>query len=490
MMKVELPIFDEAFEWPKQAVRERSWLEAARRWAVLREAYPEHPAVWSQAAYAHIEAGELEQADTLLEYAFQKFPDNPHVFLQSAVLAMRQEKWEKASQFLYQARQKFPNSVAIWMKSADFSEGQGDIEQAESHNKKARQCAGDKPVPWPLIQYAELAMNSGQWETALVRWNTLRNDFPHIPSGYLRAAEAARQLGHLKESRQLMLAQQYGRDVSGDISCEADNDITPRILRVGHHGHFGGLIELIWTKAKFNLRSEVQRNYLSYGWWVLEPLLHMVVYYVVFGLLLNRGDENYPVFLLSGLIPWMWFMKAVSASSASILAGQNLMLQVGLPSIFFPLVVLIQATLKQIPVFILLFFFVFIQGHNPTIQWWFLIPVMVVQMLLIMFFSCLVAAIVPFMRDLIHLVSTGLTFLMFMSGVFYDYKNISVEWQELFLLNPMAFMLKCYREILIDGVSPDLYSLLWWGVGSAIGFLLLLILYKRLRYTFPRIVME
>jgi len=183
-------------------------------------------------------------------------------------------------------------------------------------------------------------------------------------------------------------------------------------------------------------------------------------------------------------------MKAVSGSSSSILAGQNLMLQVGLPSIVFPLVNLLQATLKQLPVFILLLGFVWSQGYFPSTHWWGLIPVIIVQLLLVTAFASAVAAVIPFARDLAYLVPTGLTFLMFMSGVFYDYRSISVEWQELFLLNPMAFLLKCYREILIDGVLPDLTALAWWAAGSAVACLLLMLAYRRLRYIFPRIVME
>jgi len=487
-MKNELLSSEEAFEWPYQSVREKNWLEATRRWAVLRKAYPQHPATWCQAAFAHIEAGQLGQADTLLSFARQKFPNNPNTFLQSAELAIRQEAWDDAEVYLFQAREQFPDVVLIWMKSAECAKYQGDIEQAEFYNKKARQCVSGKNLPGAFIQYAELAMYTEQWEQALNRWEVVRNLFPNIPVGYLRAAEAARQMGYLKEARQLTLSQQYGDDVF--VDDQSNHPREHREVIQGGHARLGGLVELIWTKALFNLRSEVQRNYLSYGWWVLEPLLHMIVYYVVFGLLLSRGEQNYPVFLLTGLVPWMWFMKAVSGSSSSILAGQNLMLQVGLPSIVFPLVNLLQATLKQLPVFILLLGFVWSQGYFPSAHWWGLIPVIIVQLLLVTAFASAVAAVIPFMRDLAYLVPTGLTFLMFISGVFYDYRSISVEWQELFLLNPMAFLLKCYREILIDGVLPDLIALAWWGAGSAVVCLLLMLAYRRLRYIFPRIVME
>ena len=215
----------------------------------------------------------------------------------------------------------------------------------------------------------------------------------------------------------------------------------------------------------------------------------MVVYYVVFALLLQRGGENYPVFLLTGLIPWMWFMKAVSGSSNSIIAGQNLMLH-GLPSIVFPLVSLLQATIKQLPVFVLLVGFVWLQGYTPDFHWWGLFPVIIVQALLAMAFACTVAAIIPFIRDLSYLVPTGLMFLMFLSGIFYGYQSISEKWQSLFLLNPMAFLLKCYREIFIDGVWPDMQTLGWWGLGSAIVCSIVLPAYQRLRYIYPRVVME
>lgn len=257
-----------------------------------------------------------------------------------------------------------------------------------------------------------------------------------------------------------------------------------------HHKNPWRLLELIWTMAFFNMRSEVQRSYLSYGWWILEPLLHMVVYYIVFDKLLHRGGEGFVVFLLTGLVPWMWFLKAVNTSSGSILSSSRLMLQVGLPSIVFPLVAIMQATLKLIPVFILLLCLMWLNGYSPNIHWLALIPVLIIQALLVIACACTIAAIIPFLRDLSYLVPTGLTFLMFLSGIFYDYRNISPKWQELFLMNPVAYLLKSYREILIDSATPDFQRLMIIGVVSGVTCLLLLLLYKRLRFIYPRIATE
>ena len=166
------------------------------------------------------------------------------------------------------------------------------------------------------------------------------------------------------------------------------------------------------------------------------------------------------------------------------------MLQVGVPSIFFPLVMLLQTTIKQLPVFVLLIGFVWLQGYPPGIHWWGLVPIVIVQAILTIVFACAVAAFIPFIRDLSYLVPTGLTFLMFLSGIFYDYKSIAADWQDLFLLNPIAFLLKCYREIFMEGVLPDFITLAWWGLGSTVSCLLLIFAFQRLRYVYPRIVME
>ena len=256
------------------------------------------------------------------------------------------------------------------------------------------------------------------------------------------------------------------------------------------HTNFAHPFEFIWTKANFNLRAEVQRNYLSYGWWVVEPLLYMIVYYVVFGVFLNRGEENFTVFLITGLIPWMWFSKSVTSCSNSILAGQNLMLQIGLPTIFFPLIALLQVSIKQLPVFLIAIIFIWLHGFSPDVYWWGLVPVLIVQAMLTITFACTIAAIIPFSRDLGYLVPTGLTLLMFLSGVFYDYRSIASGWQDIFLLNPIAFLLKCYRDIFITATPPDFIVLTYWGMGGAIGCVLVLISYQRLRYVYPRIVME
>src|SRR5476649_826708 len=123
-------------------------------------------------------------------------------------------------------------------------------------------------------------------------------------------------------------------------------------------------LELVWVKAKLNLKSEASINYLSYAWWVIEPLLQMAIYYLVFSFLLKQGGPDYVPFLLTGLIPWIWFGRSVSHAQGSIIQGKYLMNQVHISKVFFPLTFILQDAIKQILVFILLLIFLLLYGYN------------------------------------------------------------------------------------------------------------------------------
>ncbi|MGR5177860.1 ABC transporter permease [Vibrio mediterranei] len=257
-----------------------------------------------------------------------------------------------------------------------------------------------------------------------------------------------------------------------------------------HSVNIKRILELIWVKASLNLRSEASVNYLSYAWWVIEPLLHMVVYYVVFSFLLARGGDNYVAFLLTGLIPWLWFAKTISHTMGSILGGKELMNQLFIPKLFFPLVCVVQNTVKQIMVFFLLLGFLWAYGITPNVSWLMAIPIIFVQLLLIIGCSLLAALAVPFIRDMSFVIPTALQFIMFCSGIFFSHHDIPEYAQQYFFLNPMAVILAAFRDVLVDGVVPNIIHLSYVAGFSLVLIVLAAWLYKKLEYVLPRAVLE
>jgi len=217
--------------------------------------------------------------------------------------------------------------------------------------------------------------------------------------------------------------------------------------------------ELIWYKTWAGLRAEASQNYLSFLWWIFEPLLSMAVYYLVFGILIKRGTADFVPFLLIGLILWQWFANTIAHNMNSILGSRQLMTQVDLPKAVFPSVVACMDVIKFSCVFMLLLIFLWCYGFLPNSHYLALPVVLLIQFTLNLTFAYFVAALIPFFPDLRFLVQAVLQLVFFVSGVLFDGASIPEQYQPYFYLNPMANLLDSYRDILMFDRWPDWRSL-------------------------------
>lgn len=251
------------------------------------------------------------------------------------------------------------------------------------------------------------------------------------------------------------------------------------------------LLKVVWEKSRLNLKSEAAVNYLSYIWWLIEPVLHMLVYYLVFESLLKRGDgPGFVFFLLTGLVPWLWFTKVISQGSTSLVMGKALMSQLAIPKLFFPLVIVTQCSVKQVLVFSILLVFLLLSGFSPSIHWLALLPVIFAQLLLMIPLACLLAVALVFVRDLSFIIPTVLQFMFFCTGIFFRLDDIAGEYLQLFYLNPMAGLVQQYREILLNNAWPEWLYLGKLGLAVAVLWVLTLYVYRTQEYAITRVAQE
>ena len=251
------------------------------------------------------------------------------------------------------------------------------------------------------------------------------------------------------------------------------------------------LAEVLFTKLVFNLKAEAAKTYLSYVWWLLEPALMVGVLYLVFGVFLSTRTPEFLIFLECGKIPFLWFSKSVSNASRSIIAGRGLINQVSIPMPFFPILVVFQDAFKQTVVFAFMFTFYFIYGLDVTWVWFSVIFVILTQLLLIIALSLFVAAITPFLPDFRYLIASGMMALMLGSGIFYSYKDVILpEHQELFLMNPVANLIKNYRQVLMDNVLPDWTALAYICLGSIALIIVMTLYYRKADTIYARLIAQ
>ena len=246
--------------------------------------------------------------------------------------------------------------------------------------------------------------------------------------------------------------------------------------------------DLILKNAQAGLRAEISRGYLGMLWWIIEPLIYMGVFYVVFGHLMHRGDNNYVIFLLLGLIVWKWFHTTVNTGANSLMNNKGLMNLVYVPKIVFPLTNVVVNTFKFFLVFFLFIVIVQFASIKPSIYWLWLPVLILIQLFLIIAVTSLLASVMPFFPDLHFILDNILLMLLFLSGIFFNISNLPKHLQKYLKLNPIAAVIDMFRQVILSGVSPDLGELACVIIFSFFIFLAALFFLRRFDRIYPKII--
>lgn len=246
-------------------------------------------------------------------------------------------------------------------------------------------------------------------------------------------------------------------------------------------------LQLIYYRALAELKIESKKAYLGIVWWLLDPLLYLVIFYIVFELVFKRGGEGFVAFLLCGLVFWRWFDSSVRVAANSINKERVLMSQVYLSKIVLPSTMILTSAVKFLFVLALFLVFLVLTG-NPVTEGWLYLPVlMILQFMLIVGVGLFLSALIPFFPDLMIFVNYGMTFMFFLSGIFFDIGEVDGPVKAVLYLNPMAILIEGYRNAMINNISPLSSYLLYVLSISVIlciaGYLLL----KRNDLKYPRI---
>ena len=238
---------------------------------------------------------------------------------------------------------------------------------------------------------------------------------------------------------------------------------------------------LVHVQARMALKADASKYFLGYIWWILEPLLFVGVFYVVFNVILDSRREDFLVFLMCGKLPFVWFSKSVTQASNGIVTNAGLIGRIDIPKSLFPMAIIQEGVYKQVAVFALLIVVLIMYDYQPGVVWLWLLPIVIVNYLMIIGFAFLGSMLVCFMRDFSMLISLGMIFLMFTSGIFWDVRALPDPYMTdlVLALNPVAFILDAYRQVLMENTPPDLAQLAALALGSAILIWLMLGLLNR-----------
>lgn len=223
---------------------------------------------------------------------------------------------------------------------------------------------------------------------------------------------------------------------------------------------------LIYNLVLRDLKSRYRNSVLGFVWSLLNPLAMMVVFTIVFSVLMpNNQIENYPIFLLCGLLPWNFFTASIMSGTNSIVANGNLVKKVFFPREVLPLATVL-ANLVNFLLALLVLFVVLLVFRMPWSPWLFLLPVVIlIQTAFALGIVFLLSAMQVYYRDTLIVLDVVLLAWFFLTPVFYStsilpatYTVAGVELpvsRLMYTLNPMASLINMYRDILYWGYRTD-----------------------------------
>jgi lipopolysaccharide transport system permease protein len=255
------------------------------------------------------------------------------------------------------------------------------------------------------------------------------------------------------------------------------------VSEISHHRELLGF--LVWRDVKIRYRQTL----LGGLWAIMQPLLAMLIFTVVFNRIAGVHSDGppYPLFAYAGLAPWFFFTNSVSQSSNSLVSNQHLVSKIYFPRIFIPLGSM-GPFLIDLCLSLLLCLGLMVHYHWPLSRNIVLLPIFV--------FGCIItaggvglilSAVNVNFRDVKYAVPFLMQMGLFVTPVIYPLRYIPARWQPLLALNPMAGMVMGFRHALLGSyVSWTTMTISF--VTSAVLFVAGLFIFRRMELRFADII--
>jgi len=214
--------------------------------------------------------------------------------------------------------------------------------------------------------------------------------------------------------------------------------------------------ELLWFLALRDIKVRYKQTALGAAWAILQPLLTMLVFSVVFGRLARIPSEGipYPVFAYCALLPWQLFAYALTQSSNSLVTNQRLITKVYFPRLVVPIASLLCGLLDFAVAFPVLLGLMLYYGIVPGVAVAAL-PLLVLLALLTSLAAGLwLSALNAIYRDVQYALPFLTQFWLFVTPVAYPASLVPERWRWLFGLNPMAGVVEGFRWALLGRPHP------------------------------------
>ncbi|MFH1903534.1 MAG: ABC transporter permease [Candidatus Omnitrophota bacterium] len=248
--------------------------------------------------------------------------------------------------------------------------------------------------------------------------------------------------------------------------------------------------ELFWFLALRDILIRYKQAVIGIAWSILQPLLTMIVFSIIFGRLAKLPSDGvpYPILTFTALLPWQFFAQSMSSSSQSIVGGASIISKVYFPRLIIPASAVISGIIDFCISFVILI---------GMMVWYKIVPtanIIYLPLFLLLAFTAalgvglwLSALNVEF-RDVFYIVPFLVQAGQFISPVAYSSSIIPEKWKLLYSLNPMAGVIDGFRWCILGTATPNWTGIIISAVSVLVIFAGGLLYFRKMERTFADVI--
>jgi ABC-type polysaccharide/polyol phosphate export permease len=244
----------------------------------------------------------------------------------------------------------------------------------------------------------------------------------------------------------------------------AATDTLPRTA--SHRGRLRELYarrETILYLVSSNLKAGHRNKALGNLWNLLDPLLSLTVYFVVFGILFQQATRgrsgNYLIYLFTGVLTFRFLDGTIHQAVNCIRGNRGLINEINFPKAIFPLSISLSRLYDFLWGLVVLVVAMLITRQPLTWQALWVLPLTVVELVFFTGLAYIVAYLGAFFADTANISTVALRLLFYFSPVLYyvqgRHTRVPPEYLSLYMLNPMACLLEGFHDVLVRQQAPD-----------------------------------
>lgn len=221
-----------------------------------------------------------------------------------------------------------------------------------------------------------------------------------------------------------------------------------------------------------SIKTRYKRSIMGVAWTILNPMLTMLVLTVVFSRLFAFSIPKYPVYLLSGLLLWNFFGQTTMAAMRDLIWSGGLLKSIFLPRAIFAVAAvgtgIVNLFLSLIPLGLIML----VTGARFSISLVFLPLAIFIAGLFALGIGLGLSSLAVFFTDIVDMYQILLLAWMYLTPIFYPLDILAPEVYWLIYINPMYYILECFRMPIYSGVFPS-PNILAGAVVSAVSIFLI-----------------